>query len=90
MNTIAIRHFSPTPAARRGGATVCAGFTPPRHLPRQRLQTCRGVVIGGAIAPALPPVTQDGAAIQAALLDPRTAQPRAWWERALDAVWRWM
>ncbi|GEM_PF-5297947 len=51
-------------------------YTPPRWLPSGRLQTCRGIVIGGAIAPPLPTMTQDGERIQAALLDPRTARPR--------------
>ena len=77
-------------AARRPGPAIPSNYHPPRWLPGGRLQTCSGIVIGCAIAPRMPPMTKDGERIQAALLDPRTARPRAWWERALGAVWRWM
>ena len=75
MNTIARRHIGTQPA-RRPGPAMPPNYHPPRWLPSGRLQTCRGVVIGGAIPPPLPAVTQDGTRIQAAPLDPRTARPR--------------
>lgn len=50
-------------------------YREPRLLPSGSFETCRGVVIGGAIPPPKPAITQDGARIQAALLDPRTARP---------------
>lgn len=51
-------------------------YREPRLLPSGSFETCRGIVIGGAIAPPVPTMTQDGERIQAALLDPRTARPR--------------
>lgn len=80
MNSIAQRHFAAQATVRTtSGATACAGYHAPRHLQTDRLVTCRGVVIGGAIAPPLPATTQDGARLQAALLDgaaTRRAQAR--------------
>lgn len=69
MNTVAQRHFAPQAATQLPtGATACAGYQAPRLLGSGALQTCTGQVIGGAIARPLPPVTQDGARIQDALL----------------------
>lgn len=60
----------------------------PRLLPSGALQTCRGIVIGGAIPPSAPEMTRDGVRIQGALLDPRTARAPRWWERLLAPLWR--
>ena len=65
-------------------------YREPRLLQSGSLETCRGVVIGGAIAPPIPTMTQDGERIQAALLDPRTAaQPRRH-AGLLLALWAWL
>lgn len=69
-------------------AVLPHAYRAPRWLPSGRLQTCTGIVIGGAIAPPTPTMTQDGERIQAALLDSRTARPRSWWAGALSALWR--
>lgn len=61
-------------------------YREPRWLPSGRLETCRGVVIGGAIAPAKPALTRDGVLIQAALLDPRTARRQPWWRRIVSSM----
>ncbi len=65
-------------------------YRAPRWLPSERLQTCRGIVIGGAIAPPVPTMTVDGERIQAALLDPRTARPRRRIAPLLLALWGWL
>ncbi len=64
-------------------------YTEPRLLPSGSLRTCRGIVIGGAIRPPLPAMTQDGERIQAALLEPRTAHPRPLLAHAFGAFWQW-
>lgn len=88
MNTAAMRTFSPAPAARTpAGALACHGYQEPHALPTGALRTCRGVVIGGAIAPALPRMASDDERIQAALLDDRTATPRPLWARIAGALW---
>ena len=90
MNTVAPRHFAaPARKHTEHGAVVCTDYHPPRVLANARAITCRGIVIGGAIAPPLPTITQDGERIQAALLDPRTAQPQTAWQRAVGALWGW-
>ena len=91
MNTAARRNFAPSPAVcLPTGALACSGYRAPRHLPNGSLQTCTGIVIGGAIAPVMPTATQDGERIQAALLDPRTAvAKRGLVRRALRAFWAW-
>lgn len=66
-------------------------YREPRLLQSGSLETCRGVVIGGAIPPPLPAVTQDGTRIQAALLDQRTAAARARRHAGLLlALWAWL
>lgn len=65
-------------------------YREPRLLQSGSLETCRGVVIGGAIPPPLPAVTQDGARIQAALLDPRTAARARRHAGLLLALWAWL
>ena len=90
MNTAAIRHFAaPARKHTEHGAVVCTDYHPPRVLENARAITCRGIVIGGAIAPPVPTMTQDGERIQAALLEPRTAQPQTTLQRALGALWGW-
>ncbi len=90
MNTVALRHFAaPARKHTEHGAVVCTDYHPPRVLENARAITCRGVVIGGAIAPPLPTMPKDGELIQAALLDPRTAQPQTAWRRAMGALWGW-
>lgn len=75
------------PAHTPAGATTCCNYQEPRQLPTGTLRTCRGIVIGGAIAPALPRLGSDDICIQAALLDRRTAAPRPLWARIAGAVW---
>lgn len=70
-------------------AVTCANYHPPRMLPKGTLRTCTGVVIGGAIGPRVPTMTQDGERIQEALLDPRTAVARPLLARIAGAVVRW-
>ena len=65
-------------------------YRPPRWLPSGALMTCRGIVIGGAIAPPIPTMTQDGERIQAALLDPRTAARARRHAGLLLALWAWL
>ena len=90
MNTVALRHFAaPARKHTERGAVVCTDYHPPRVLANARAITCRGIVIGGAIAPPVPTMTQDGELIQAALLDPRTAKPQTTLQRALGALWGW-
>ena len=90
MSTVAMRHFAaPARKHTEHGAVVCTDYHPPRQLENGRAITCRGIIIGGAIAPALPTMTQDGELIQAALLDPRTASARPLWSRAVGAFWGW-
>ena len=90
MNTVALRHLTaPARKHTEHGAVVCTDYHPPRVLANARAITCRGIVIGGAIAPPVPTMTQDGELIQAALLDPRTAQPQTAWRRVMGALWGW-
>lgn len=92
MKTAALRHFSPPPRQHtEQGAVICAGYHPPRIRENARAVTCRGIVIGGAIGPVLPTMTQDGELIQAALLDPRTARRPAALRRlgVLAVNWGW-
>ena len=90
MTSTALRHFTePTRQHTAHGAVVCADYHPPRQLENGRAITCRGIIIGGAIAPAPPTMTQDGELIQAALLDQRTATARPVWSRAVGAFWGW-
>lgn len=91
MNSLFLRHFAPPAPTLRlpSGALTCGGYSTPRRLPSGSYQTCAGIVIGGAIAPALPITTQDGERIQAALLDPRTAAPLPLLVRAARAFWAW-
>ena len=90
MNTAALRNFA-APARKHNehGAVVCTDYHPPRIMENARAITCRGIVIGGAIAPPLPTITQDGERIQAALLEPRTAQPQTMLQRLFGAFWGW-
>lgn len=89
-NTLATRHFVVQPALRtQRGAALCRNFAEPRTLPSNRMVTCRGIVIGGAIAPTLPTMTQHGELIQAALLDARTATARPLLARVAGAFWGW-
>ena len=90
MTTTALRHFTEPPRQQAtNGAVVCTDYHPPRVLENGRAITCRGILIGGALAPALPTMTQDGELIQAALLEPRTASARPLWSRAVGAFWGW-
>lgn len=75
MSAIARRHIGAQPP-RRPGPAMPPNYRPPRWLEAGGLETCAGIVIGGAIPPPVPTMTQDGERIQAALLDPRTARPR--------------
>mgnify|MGYP003514257598 CR=1 FL=1 len=90
MNTVAMRHFAaPARKHTEHGAVVCTDYHPPRMQENARAITCRGIVIGGAIAPPVPTITQDGERIQAALLEPRTAHPLSLINRIAGAAWRW-
>ena len=90
MNTVALRHFAaPARKHTEHGAVVCTDYLPPRLQENARAISCRGIVICGAIAPPVPTMTQDGERIQAALLEPRTAQPQTTLRRALGAFWGW-
>ena len=91
MNTVALRHFAaPARKHTEHGAVVCTDYHPPRMQENARAVTCRGIVIGGAIAPPLPTMPADGELIQAALLDPRTATARPLWARVLQGVIGWL
>ena len=90
MNTVALRHFTaPARKHTEHGAVVCTDYHPPRMQENARAITCRGIVIGGAIAPPLPTMPKDGELIQAALLDKRTATPSPLWAHVLGAFWGW-
>lgn len=90
MTATALRHFTEPPRQHtEHGAVVCTDYHPPRMQENARAITCRGIVIGGAIAPPMPTMPKDGELIQAALLDPRTAQPQTAWRRAMGALWGW-
>lgn len=66
-----------------------AGYTPPTPLNGRCLQTCRGLTIGGAVAPRMPEFSADAELIQEALLERRTATPRPLLQRIAGAAWRW-
>lgn len=69
MNTLARRSFVQQPARRTpSGAVVCEGYTPPAQPEHQGLTTCKDIVIGGAIPPALPVMSVSAEQLQAALL----------------------
>lgn len=88
MTALATRHFAPThPSRTDTGALTCANYSELRLLPSGSYQTCKGVVIGGAIAPRLPRLTRDCEELQAALLDNRTATPRPLWARVARVLW---
>lgn len=88
MTATALRHITPAhPTRTATGALACHGYQEPHALPTGTLRTCRGIVIGGAIAPALPRMARDDERIQAALLDERTAGPRPLWARIAGALW---
>lgn len=70
-------------------AALPAHYAPPVPMHGRTLRTCRGIHIGGAIAPRMPAVSQDGERLQAALLEPRTAAPRPVLLRIAGAVWGW-
>ena len=90
MTAIGLRHFTEPPRQHtEHGAVVCTDYHPPRMQENARAITCRGIVIGGAIAPPVPTITQDGERIQAALLESRTAQPQTTLQRALGTFWGW-
>lgn len=69
--------------------TLPAGYTAPRPLHGRCLQTCRGINIGGALAPRMPELSADAERIQEALLERRTATPRPLLQRIVGAAWRW-
>lgn len=72
-------------------ASLPHNWREPRLLASGSFETCRGIVIGGAIPPPIPTMTQDGERIQAALLDPRTArQPRRRTAALVLALWAWL
>lgn len=89
MNTISRRHIGAQPT-RHPGPAMPPNYRPPRWLESGGLETCAGIVIGGAIPPPLPAVTQDGTRIQAALLDPRTAARARRHADLLLALWAWL
>lgn len=62
-----------------------------RHYIPHRCRTTvtkSGIVIGGAYVPPPPRLTRDQEAIQAALLEPRTARPLTGARRILGFFWR--
>lgn len=67
-----------------------AQYAPPVPMHGRTLRTCRGMHIGGAIAPRMPAQTQDGELLQAALLEPRTAAPRPVLLRIAGRVYAWL
>lgn len=69
--------------------TLPQGYNPPVPMHGRTLCTCRGLHIGGAFRPPMPQPTRDGEQLQAALLEPRTAQPLPPVQAVLGAIWRW-
>ncbi|CAN5859513.1 hypothetical protein BH11PSE13_BH11PSE13_12430 [soil metagenome] len=69
--------------------TLPTEYKPPVPVHGRTLRTCRGVVIGGAIAPRMPQFSGDAELIQEALLERRTARPLPLVDRIVGAVWRW-
>jgi len=74
--------------AREMGVTLPEMYWEPRRV-ENGLKTCRGIVIGGAIAPAKPVLGVDAEHLQAALLEPRTAKPLPLLQRIAGAFVRW-
>lgn len=69
--------------------TLPAAYKAPIPVHGRVLRTCRGIHIGGAIAPRMPEFSADAEHIQTALLEPRTARPAPLLNRIAGAVWRW-
>lgn len=69
--------------------TLPSGYVPPVPAFGRVLRTCRGIDIGGALAPAMPEFSKDAELIQEALLERRTAAPRPLLQRIAGAAWRW-
>lgn len=59
------------------------------HICRTHV-TRAGIVIGGAYIPPAPAMTRTDELVQAALLEPRTAQPMSLLQSVLGAIWRWL
>lgn len=69
--------------------TLPTAYKPPVPVHGRVLRTCRGIHIGGAIAPRMPELSADAELIQEALLEKRTAQPRPFLNRIAGALWAW-
>ena len=69
--------------------TLPSAYKPPVPVHGRALRTCRGIHIGGALAPRLPEFSKDAELIQEALLEPRTARDAPVLQRIAGAVWRW-
>jgi hypothetical protein len=69
--------------------TLPKAYTPPVPVHGRTLRTCRGLLIGSALAPRMPDCSADAELVQAALLDRRTAAPRPLLQRIAGAAWRW-
>lgn len=69
--------------------TLPAAYKPPVPVHGRALRTCRGIVIGGAIAPRMPEFSKDAELIQEALLEPATARPLPVLQRIAGAFWAW-
>jgi len=52
--------------------------------------TATGLRIGIAYIPPAPAMTRTDELVQAALLEPRTAQPMSLLQSVLGAIWRWL
>lgn len=74
--------------AQRMGVTLPEFYWEPRRV-QAGLKTCRGIVIGGAIAPRMPEFSADAELLQEAVLEPRTAKPLPVLQRIAGALWRW-
>lgn len=59
------------------------------HMAGRRCTDTGRVVIGCAYVPPPAPVFKHAEHLQAALLEPRTAQPRPLWARIAGAFWSW-